>query len=868
MNMDDSLSKHKAVLHSGHVIANHILVSFHVAFLSSLLNIPPSLHGPDVLHFVFLSHETVISALFWFLCFHTGIAVHEMGHYLRAVKVNALTDMLITQAKKKSSEPIIQRIMWYIGMFIRIPYGLFPGVKREGLTYYPEAPFNLSVAAAGPTVSRNFCAIMLPCAAVLLLIGLTARTDIAIYVGRLFLGLGLVGLLDFLLADPGKYREFHEREKRAQQRSGKTQSSRTGWLEKVATIKQMMISTRMHEIVLDNNEKLSAPWQFRNCGMGGRHTEKEYPESNISMQEMMFIPLCAKDYEEAQMITVSLQTRLKEIIENEAGARVMGIGLEGGLAPYISRATEDMIPEQRMWRMAVQAIKDSGFSPGEDIVIAFDPALSELSHAYRKEFKQEDSVGTYFFWRGEEKVVMSRDQLVDLYIKTVKEIPIVSLEDGFGEDDYEGWRMLMEELNDCILIIGDDLVTTNDAVIEDAADKQLINTALIKVNQIGTLSETMVAMLTALGKGLELVVSHRSKSPNDDMEAQIALAVNALGMKTGGGANTERLFKYGAVTKIMRDMEKVTRSSFSKEDSESVKSMIDNLVITDIIAYEEPTNAGIPTVGVEVHVGVPKNRHYRKMFSFTGATPLGTSAGVGEAIHLIDSVIERSPIIERHKSMFVEQADQTYRFAKDVTENAIREISDKELTALWERAQRYDGKGCQHAVENVLTKIAPHFIGKRVGDLDNIVELDRELLALELDMATQRGSINNAANDARRIEVMQRKGYLGMNAILSISLAIGRLIAHVKGKGLWRLLRDTMEYAMADMFIEHLKIITLPDSVRVNNKGVKDREKTIREIVKAMSFEEMIKQLRRIALHYREQKKPLFLEIRKYISVY
>jgi enolase len=832
-----------------------------------LLNIPPDLYGPDVLRFVFVSHETLVSALFWFFCFHTGIAIHEMGHYLRAVRVNALTDTLMAPAKRMATSPFFTRISWYIRMYLQIPYGAFPGVKREGLTYYPEAPFNLSVAAAGPTASRNLCAVTLPCALILLVVGLTARVDIAIYAGRLLLGLGLVGLLDFLLADPGKYREFHEREKLARQKSEAKRSSRTSWLDEVAAVKQTMISTRMHEITLDKNEKLSAPWQFRNCGMGGRHTEKEYPESNISMQEMMFIPLGAKDYEEAQMITVSLQTRLKEIIENEAGARVMGIGLEGGLAPYISRDAQDAIPEQRMWRMAVQAIKDSGFTPGKDIVIAFDPALSELSHAYRKEFKQEDSVGNYFFWRGEEKVVMSRDQLVDLYKKTVEKIPIVSLEDGFGEDDHEGWRLLMEELGDHVFIIGDDLVTTNDRVIEDAADRKLINTALIKANQIGTLSETMIAMLTALGKGLELVVSHRSKSPNDDMEAQIALSVNALGMKTGGGANTERLYKYGTVTKIMHDMEKLSGAALQEKDTGSVAQTLDELVITDIIAYEEPTNAGIPTVGVEVHVGVPGSRQFRKILTFTGATPLGTSAGVGEAIHLIDSVIYPSPEVERHHALFIEQSDHTYRFAKHATDTQIESSDDNELKDLWQRAQRYNGKGCQHAVENVTEHIAPLFKGKSLAELGTLVTIDRALLDLELK--THERVMGNIPDDAeQQIVVKQRKGSLGMNAILSMSLAMGRLLAHVRGNGLWRLMREIMEHAMAEMFIDHAGYVALPDAIAQGVAEKKDRTKMRESIVAMMSFEMMVEQLRAIAMHLSEEKKTLYQVLRAYIPVY
>ncbi len=556
-----------------------------------------------------------------------------MGHYLKAVRLNALHQKLLPEAKKKIEAPFFAKLFWYIEMFLKIPYGKFTGVKKEGLTYYPEAPFNLAVAAAGPATSGNMAMVMLPIAVILLAIGLVGNYPIPVYIGRLFLGIGLVGLLDFLLADPGKYREFIEREKKAKLKAEKIEVTTETWLGRVKQVKEMMMNKRIQEILLPDGDRLRAPWQYRNCGMGGRHTEKEYPESNISMQEMMFVPLCAKNYEEAQMITVALQTRLKEIIEKSEGARVMGIGLEGGLAPYIAKEPGDIVPEQRMWRMAVQAIRDIGYRPGIDIALAFDPAVSELSNAYREEFNQPDAVGMYYFWRSEEKVVMSRDQLVDLYKKTVQELPLVMLEDGFAEDDYEGWRLVMKELGDKLFIVGDDIVTTKDSTIEMCADEGLMNVSLIKANQIGTLSETLIAMLVALGKGMDLLVSHRSKSPNDDMEAQIALAANAMGLKAGGGANTERLFKYGSITKIMKELEKTKEGQFEKKEYAEVRQFLSNLVITDIIAYEEPTNAGIPSVGVNIYAGIPGSEEYRKILKMTGSTPLGTSAGTGEASH-------------------------------------------------------------------------------------------------------------------------------------------------------------------------------------------------------------------------------------------
>jgi len=832
-------------LHEGWVIANHILVSFHVAFISSLLSIPVELKGKSVLGFVFTSPDTIISAAFWYICFHTGIAIHEMGHYLQAVRLNALNDNILIQAQKRMKTSGIGKFFWFLEMFVKIPYGKFEGVKRDGLTYYPEAPFNLSVAAAGPAMSRNQAMVMLPIAAVLLVWGIVGNTPVPIYCGRLALGIGLVGLLDFLLADPGKYREFRVREARAKLQSGKVTEATHGWLEKSKAIKEMMIKSRMQEIILPDGDKVRAPWQYRNCGMGGRHTEKEYPESNISMQEMMFLPLCAKNYEEAQMITVALQTRLKEIIEKSEGARVMGIGLEGGLAPYISKGDTDIVPEQRMWRMAEQTIRDIGYRPGDDIAIALDPALSELSNAYREEFREEKKIGMYYYWRSEEKKVLSREQLVDLYRQAVENLPIPSLEDPFAEDDDEGWRLLMKELGDKVLIIGDDNITTKDATIESCADKGLINAALIKANQIGTLSECLIAMLVALGKKLDLVVSHRSKSPNDDMEAQIALSANVLGLKAGGGANTERLYKYGSVTKIMKELEKRVKSGMQMKPDSIVEEFLDDLVITDIVAYEEPTNAGIPTVGVDIFIGRKNNDRYRKIFKFTGSTPLGTSAGTGEAIHLIDSTIEKCPTVEKYPDLFTAQADKTFRFKKGATEADIISKNDEELKMLWKQVQRYEGKGCQNAVNNVITIIAPVFLGKKISEFKRLTEVDRILLQLEKNTAIKRGKVSASVNGDEAIEIMQRKGNLGMNAILSMSLALGRMISHTQGMELWQLLRVEMKEAIANVIVE--------------SGGKVDKDQP---------FDELIKNLQQVEEKIHKEGKFLYQILRKNMPIY
>ena len=203
----------------------------------------------------------------------------------------------------------------------------------------------------------------------------------------------------------------------------------------------------------------------------------------------------------------------------------MGIGLEGGLAPYIDRG-EYELPELRLWVMMKQTIEECGFRPGVDVAIALDPALSELEIAYREEFDVPDSIGMYLFWRDHSNKVMDRDAVLAIYEQAIFEydIPILSIEDGFSEDDLEGWHKLLDKLGDRVLVIGDDLVTTNDRTIEMAAEKGLINSVLVKANQIGSLYETLLAVLVTLGKDLNLIVSHRSKTRRYATQSQSPLA--------------------------------------------------------------------------------------------------------------------------------------------------------------------------------------------------------------------------------------------------------------------------------------------------------------------------------------------------------
>ncbi len=878
-------SRDGAYLERGWVIANHKLVSFHAAFISSILSLPAAQLAEvarttgnvksGVLQFMFApwNPELYISLIVLYLSWHIAIAVHEMGHFLTAAKLTALN-----KDSQEKADAILKssgsKFNYYAQMFLLIPWGKFYGVKKEHGNFVPDAPYNLAVAAAAPVWSGWLATFFLPAAILFIAVGLLADANILVYIGRFFLAPGCVGLLDRLLADPGKLREFRTRESIAAEQAARAAAaaSKESWPVQVAAVKQRLLTTRITEIRLKDGNRIAAPWQFRNCAMGGRHTEKEYPESNISMQESMFMPLSPKTYEDAQEMTVKLQYRLKEIIESAPGAKVMGVGLEGGIAPYVDKAEGDKVPEQRMWRFMKQAILDCEWVPGVDVAIALDPACSELENAYRTERGEPDSVGMYRFWRDKSKVEMSRDDILNLYKQAMQEgIPVLSIEDGFGERDHQGWKNLMKELGDKIFIIGDDLVTTKDSNIENCAKNGEINASLIKANQIGTLTETVLAMLTSLAYGAELVISHRSKSPNDPFEAEIGTAMNALGVKCGGGANTERLQKYGRMMEILalaRATQREVKPEERKEIEESVKEIVRTLTgrndctlapkagevdITSLLmkmlaieavsGTEEATNAGIPSAAATLFLG------RSGIIRFKGSTPLGTSAGEDEAIHYVDSIIEPSDTTKKYPDLFKAAGDGTFRFKKDVKADAIRAKNDEKLAGLWKKSRRYDGKGCMDAVQHIETVLAKAFVGKKVGKLGSLLDTDKQLLGLELEQAIAAGRISRNASNEDKIHAMQRKGLLGMNAILSMSLALGRAVAAADGRELWQLIRDIASDTMAKFIVA--------------NGG----KKNLAEL-KKLDFDELTKQYRQTAAEQVKSGKTIYELLRAQLPVY
>ncbi|MBI4845657.1 MAG: hypothetical protein HY810_04185 [Candidatus Omnitrophica bacterium] len=890
-----------------HVIAVAILVSVHAIFMTAPLALPPELRW-KMMEFIYFSWETIISLVATFFAAHTHISIHEMGHYLTAGKINALPKNLQAEFTKKNQGSLGKKILWYLSMFLKIPYGKFEGIKKEGLGYYLNAPFNLRASAAGPTWSRNLALVGLAGAVLVLAPGLILNILPAIYVGRVFFSLMASGYLTFKYADPGSYRKFKEQEELAAQQAEealKRMEVQTGeeqlWHLKVAEITRKVRENAMKVFYHPIYGRVIRPDEWRNSSMGGEHLSNEFKESNISAQEGMFLIIGAENGNQAQEWTVKLQNRLRQIIANAENSSVLGVGLEGGLATNIARG-DYPIPEIKSWLMMTQAILDCNLIPGKDVAIAFDVAASELSNNFRIEKEQEDAVGMYLFWKDAAKVVMNNKELLQVYkdvyygkyqldYKGKKvTIPLLSLEDGFAEDDFDGWKMAKKEFGKGIFIVADDLATTNDAIVEKLARAGLADTLLVKANQIGTLSETMLAVSVAMAHYWKLISSHRSKSPVNPFEAHVAIAYRAMGVKVGGGQNTERVLKYHELNLIelkaeefFREFMKIVIETVQTEGFEALENIelildekrstvsaetidLSKAKITNMLAVEEPTNAGIPTVGVTINAGF---KNYPDLLTGEGATPLGTSAGSNEAIHLVDSMIEYSEygkLIDQYPDLFKEHKlfKRVYNFAKDVDPDKINKQNNSELKTLWERAGRYAGKGTLNASDNAQTLIAEHLIGKSLADFD-LLDVDRFLLDLEKETAKKRGKLDAGASAEELIKVMQRKQNLGMNAILSTSIAMGEIIAKFQNKELWQILEEEFDYMVAMAMLESGVIDVDKEFPELAGK---DDAAKVKWLVENLFFEDLLGYLQKINDNFVEQNRPLYELLRKVTRIY
>ena len=272
------------------------------------------------------------------------------------------------------------------------------------------------------------------------------------------------------------------------------------------------------------------PVPMMNILNGGAHAS-----NSVDIQEFMIMPVSAPSFREALRRCAEVFHQLKKTLKAN-GTPAAGVGDEGGYAPDLG-ADEDAL------KVIVKAIEEAGYKPGEDFKIAMDAAVSDW-------YNKED--GKYHLpKRG---TVMTSDEMIDMWEDFVNKYPIISIEDGLGEDDWDGWVRMTKRLGNRIQLVGDDLFVTNAARVKQGIELGAANAVLIKVNQIGTLTETLDAIQKANRAGYTTIVSHRSGETEDTTLADLAVAVNAGQIKTGAPSRTDRVAKYNQLLRIEEEL--------------------------------------------------------------------------------------------------------------------------------------------------------------------------------------------------------------------------------------------------------------------------------------------------------------------------
>ena len=289
------------------------------------------------------------------------------------------------------------------------------------------------------------------------------------------------------------------------------------------------LGTSLYNYIGGVNAK-TLPVPMMNILNGGAHAT-----NNVEIQEFMIMPVSAPSFREALRRCAEVFHTLKTVLK-ENGTPAAGVGDEGGYAPNLKK-DEDAL------KVIVEAIEKAGYKPGEDFKIAIDAASSEWWNEDEKCYIQPKS-----------NKKLTQQQLVNMWKKFADTYPIISLEDGMAEDDWEGWAMLTKAIGSKVQLVGDDLFVTNVARLSDGIAKGVGNSILIKVNQIGTLTETLDAIQMANRAGYTAIVSHRSGETEDATIADIAVATNAGQIKTGAPSRTDRVAKYNQLLRIEEEL--------------------------------------------------------------------------------------------------------------------------------------------------------------------------------------------------------------------------------------------------------------------------------------------------------------------------
>ena len=280
-----------------------------------------------------------------------------------------------------------------------------------------------------------------------------------------------------------------------------------------------------------NAKELPVP--MMNIMNGGKHAD-----SSLSVQEFMIMPVGAKTFSECMRMGVEVYHNLKKVLKEKGYST--GVGDEGGFAPNLGS-------EEEAVELILEAVKKAGYVPGEDVCLALDVAATEMYDEAKKIGKDG-----YYFWKTDE--FKTKDEMVEFIASLAEKYPIISIEDGLAEEDWESWKKLTERIGDKVQLVGDDLFVTNITRLQKGIDNKTANSILIKLNQIGTLTETLDAIELAKRNGYTAVVSHRSGETEDTTLADVAVATNAGQIKTGAPCRTDRVAKYNRLLNIEAEL--------------------------------------------------------------------------------------------------------------------------------------------------------------------------------------------------------------------------------------------------------------------------------------------------------------------------
>ncbi|HEY0386243.1 MAG TPA: phosphopyruvate hydratase, partial [Pyrinomonadaceae bacterium] len=270
------------------------------------------------------------------------------------------------------------------------------------------------------------------------------------------------------------------------------------------------------------------PVPMMNILNGGAHAD-----NNVDFQEFMIVPVGAESFREALRTGAEIFHALKSVLKQRGYAT--GVGDEGGFAPDL-KSNEEAI------ETILEAINNAGFTAGRDVMLALDPAASEFYDGKAYVFKKSD------------KRRLSSDEMVAYWKKWAESYPIISIEDGMAENDWDGWKTMTDEMGARVQLVGDDLFVTNTAFLQQGIERHVANSILIKVNQIGTLTETLDCIELARTNNRTAVISHRSGETEDSFIADLAVATNAGQIKTGSLSRTDRIAKYNQLLRIEEDL--------------------------------------------------------------------------------------------------------------------------------------------------------------------------------------------------------------------------------------------------------------------------------------------------------------------------